>query len=66
MTDNDSSAEKRTGDGLDSIPTTPLLLEGIEPEELPQSVLTDIMDVCIDADLPVHGISIRHDRSGDD
>jgi len=66
MTDNDSRAEKRTGDGLDSIPTTPLLLEGIEPDELPQSVLTDVMDVCIDADLPVHGISICHDRSGDD
>jgi len=42
------------------------LLEGIEPEELPRDVLTDIMDVCIDADLPVHGISIRHDRSDDD
>jgi len=61
MTDNDSSAEKRTGDGLDSLSTTTLLLEGIEPDELPDDVLTSIMDVCQDADLSVHGISIHRE-----
>ena len=66
MTENESSAQKRTGPELDSLSTTPPLLEGIGPDELPRSVLLDIMDVCEDADLPVRGISICHDRSGDD
>jgi len=61
MTDNDSSAEKRTGAGRLNYPMTTLRFEGIEPDELPQRVLTDLLDVCQDADLPVHSISIHRE-----
>ena len=61
MSDNDSSAEKRTGADRLNYPMTTLRFEGIEPDELPQSVLTDLLDVCQDADLPVHSISIHRE-----
>jgi len=61
MSDNDSSAEKRTGDGLKNYPMTTLRFEGIEPDELPDDVLVELLDVCKDADLPVHSISIHRE-----
>jgi len=65
MTENESCAQNRTGDESNRDVQTTLCLEGVAPDDVPTSVLLDLMDACEDADLPVHGASIRHDWSGE-
>jgi len=63
MTENDSRVQKRTDAESNRQATTTLLLEGAAPDDIPVSVLLDVMDACEDADLSVHGVSILRDSS---